>query len=76
MILCPSGNVVEERANGRAVGARHDQELFEAFDRAGEFERFMVRDDTGSVEEIVEKMREGIQGGKYRLDFSTIRDES
>ena len=75
IILCPSERVCEERANGREGGARHDKKLFDAFNEMGElFERFTLRDDEGSVEEVVEKMKERMQRGEYRLDFSTIPD--
>ena len=68
--------ICEERANGRAVGARHDKELYDAFNDTGElFERFTLRDDEGSVEEIVEKMKERIQRREYLVDFSTIPDK-
>jgi len=49
--------------------------LFTAFNEAGElFERFTLRDDEASVDEIVEKMKARMQRGEYRLDFSTIPD--
>jgi AAA domain len=75
VMLVPSERVVEERANGRSTGARHDKELFDAFDQAGEFERFTLRDDTASVEELVGKLRSGLTQGKYTLDFATIPDK-
>jgi AAA domain len=75
VMLVPSEGVVEERANGRSEGAEHDKELFEAFDQAGEFERFTLRDDTASVGELVEKLRDGLKEGKYTLDFSAIPDK-
>ena len=75
VMLVPSKDVVRERANGRGLGAKHDQELYEAFDQAGEFERFTLRDDSADVEDIVRKLRERLEQGKYRLDFSTIPDK-
>lgn len=73
-ILCPSADVCAERAGLREEGARHDHELFFAFNELRDFERYAIRNDDADADELARKIREGVTSGEYKLDFSKIVD--
>lgn len=76
VLLCPSEEVCAERAGIRDVGAKHDRELYLAFNDLGEFEKYAIRNDEASPPELAMQIREGIAAGIYKLDFTNIPDSN
>jgi cytidylate kinase len=76
IILCPSEEVCAERTALRDEGAKHDHELYDAFNNLGDFEKYAIRKDEASPAELAAQIREGISGGMYKLDFTNIKDSN
>jgi hypothetical protein len=76
VVLCPSEEVCRERDGGREVGKMEEYpgDLHNAFCDIKEFEKYAIRDDEASPQELAVRIRDGLGKGVFKLDMKEIND--